>query len=174
MPWANGLGTTYEVLAWPAGTDLDTCDWRVSLADISIDSDFSSLPDIDRILVLIDGTSMTLTIDGAEHVIDMGAQVSFSGESIVSARLTRGPTRDLNVMTRRDRCTAHVIVTDQPTYTATPADDTTLLLTPITGERLLVSPQEETRLLARDFAIIESPVTVAGEGILCLISIQPR
>ena len=56
VPWKNGGGTTCEIAASPAGAGMEAFDWRLSMADVAADGPFSNFSDIDRTLVLIEGT----------------------------------------------------------------------------------------------------------------------
>ncbi|MEO6104834.1 MAG: HutD family protein, partial [Pseudoxanthomonas sp.] len=49
--WKNGLGWTREIVRWPE--DAPSWDWRLSIAEIDKDCDFSSFPELDRELVLL-------------------------------------------------------------------------------------------------------------------------
>ena len=104
-PWKNGGGSTTEIAISPPGASFDDFDWRISLATITADGPFSSFPGIDRSLMLVDGDSVQLTLDGSRKVLLSAAQplLWFPGEAAVSARVS-GVTTDFNVMTRRDRC----------------------------------------------------------------------
>jgi uncharacterized protein len=55
---------------------------------------------------------MDLVIDGVEHVLGLHEPFTFDGASRSSSRLPAGPTRDLNVMTRRGRQSAAVAIVD--------------------------------------------------------------
>lgn len=104
-PWANGGGITYEVMRSPqGGADFD---WRVSIAEIANDGPFSLYPEVDRVLILLRG-AMDLVIDGVSRQVPRFSPIAFAGESDVEARLSQGPTMDLNVMTRRGRAEAQV------------------------------------------------------------------
>ncbi|MBE3023943.1 HutD/Ves family protein [Janthinobacterium sp. BJB1] len=104
-PWKNGGGSTMEIAISPPAAGLMEFDWRISLATITASGPFSSFPGIDRSLMLVDGDSVQLTLDGARKVTLSAAQpmLWFPGEAAVVAQV-RGPTTDFNVMTRRDRC----------------------------------------------------------------------
>ena len=105
VPWKNGGGTTAEIAAVPEGAGFDAFDWRISLADVESDGPFSAFPGIDRTLMLVEGASLALTIEGVSHGLEApGASWSFVGEEPVTAGLRAGPIRDLNVMTRREVC----------------------------------------------------------------------
>lgn len=107
MPWRNGGGVTRQ-LHVEGG---DPFDWRLSAATIAHDGPFSSFPDIDRILVLLQGDGVRLRFDddGSHVVLDRpGASCAFAGERAVDAELIGGHTVDLNLMWRRDRYSAVV------------------------------------------------------------------
>ena len=104
-PWKNGGGSTMEIAISPAGAGMMDFDWRISLATITASGPFSSFPGIDRSLMLVDGPSVRLTLDGVRTVVLSASQpmLWFSGEAAVEAQV-KGATTDFNVMTRRDRC----------------------------------------------------------------------
>ena len=110
-PWKNGGGSTMEIAISPAGAGLREFDWRISLATITASGPFSSFPGIDRSLMLVDGDSVQLTLDGTRKVTLSAAQpmLWFPGEAVVSAQV-KGTTTDFNVMTRRGEWTATVQV----------------------------------------------------------------
>lgn len=105
-PWKNGAGSTTEIAVGPPGAGFDTFDWRISLATIGADGPFSVFPGVDRTLALVDGPGITLDLgaDGRFFLSEDDPIVEFRGESSVIAALTGGPTTDINVMTRRERC----------------------------------------------------------------------
>lgn len=107
MPWRNGTGLTEEVAAFPLGSDIAGFDWRLSIAHVEADGPFSVFAGIDRTIAVLDGPGMTLDLpDGRQADLRTdGAPFSFSGDWAISSRNAGGPTVDLNVMTRRARCT---------------------------------------------------------------------
>ncbi|MFM0322447.1 HutD/Ves family protein [Caballeronia glebae] len=109
-PWKNGGGLTREIAAEPQGVSLDAFEWRLSLADVASDGAFSTFAGVDRVLVLLDGAGMRLTqAHGGVHVLDAPLAIAhFAGETPIHATLIDGPTRDFNVMVRRDRARATV------------------------------------------------------------------
>lgn len=104
MAWKNGGGITRELAVSPANAPLDQFIWRASLAEVSRDGAFSRFDGIDRSLVLLDGAGMSLQFDdGATHTLHQPYQtLHFAGERAIEARLHAGPTRDFNLMVRRD------------------------------------------------------------------------
>lgn len=102
VPWKNGGGTTAEVASFPAGSDFENFGWRVSMADVESDGPFSSFPDIDRTLILLEGKGIELNVEGVPFRLDSSSpKLSFAGDDMTLGRLLEGPIRDLNVMTRR-------------------------------------------------------------------------
>ncbi|MBO9560114.1 MAG: HutD family protein [Caulobacter sp.] len=105
--WKNGGGVTREVAAWPPGASLDAFDWRISLAEIAADGPFSTFSGVDRVLTVIQGEGLLLTIDDRMLALDAASPpLDFSGEAAVFARLTHGPISDLNIMVRRGKLRA--------------------------------------------------------------------
>ncbi|MCS6514314.1 HutD family protein [Burkholderia thailandensis] len=107
-PWKNGGGVTREIAVHPsregAGGALDAFAWRVSVADVAEAGPFSRFPGVERTLVLLAGAGMTLVeSDGARHALRAPLdRVAFAGETEIAAELHDGPTRDFNLMVRRD------------------------------------------------------------------------
>ena len=108
--WKNDGGWTTEIAREPADSGGGFI-WRVSIADIESDGPFSTFPGIDRDLILLAGTGMELSMDGAAPMRVEGRfqHVRFHGEAPVECRLLGGPTRDFNAMVRRDAVTAEVV-----------------------------------------------------------------
>ena len=79
-------------------------DWRISIAHIASDGDFSVFTGVDRVITLLDGGGVQLSSadDSVLHVLDTPLQpFAFSGDVEVHGRLLDGDCHDLNVMTRR-------------------------------------------------------------------------
>lgn len=110
VPWANGLGVTADVCTWPSETTDWT--WRLSIADVTDDVPFSSMPGVDRHITVASGSGMALTIDDAAEVrMDRTtAPLSFSGDGFTTCRLLDGPIADLNLMVRRGRATGRLTI----------------------------------------------------------------
>lgn len=129
MAWKNGGGVTREIAVWPLGATMEDFAWRISVADITADGPFSAFPGIDRQIVLIDGAGVHLQAhdDTFCHKLDrIGVPFAFAGDTSVHGTLIDGPTRDFNVMTRRDRC--HATVDDlRERFDVTVGENATLL-----------------------------------------------
>jgi hypothetical protein len=112
-PWKNGGGVTREVVAMPRGSGLADFAWRVSIADISMDSAFSQFPGVARVITLLEGDGVELrSADGdVVHRLDrLFEPFPFAGEAQLAASLLGGPSTDFNVMTRRGDVEANVRV----------------------------------------------------------------
>ena len=108
MPWKNGLGVTTEIVIEPPGATLDHFDWRLSMARIDASGPFSSFPNVDRLLMVLEG-ALSLRV-GAGPALELSSQtpaLRFSGETAAIGMLQRDseareqPVLDLNLMTRR-------------------------------------------------------------------------
>ena len=67
-PWRNGGGVTREI-ARQASAD-GGWDWRLSIADVTKAGDFSPVPGMERVLTVIEGELLLLTVDGAERPLE--------------------------------------------------------------------------------------------------------
>lgn len=98
MPWANGKGTTVEMLKVEEGGQLL---WRLSRASVVENGDFSLFPGIERNLTVITGPGFDLL--GAD--LHLNAKplipVSFAGDTPIRAAVVAAPSDDFNVMTAR-------------------------------------------------------------------------
>lgn len=99
MPWANGGGVSRQIAAAPAADG--GLDWRISIAEVAKAGPFSPMPGMDRIITVIDGELIALTVDGAEQALEKFRPFRFSGDSDTSAALPTGTLKDLNLITRR-------------------------------------------------------------------------
>jgi len=169
MPWANGGGTTYQVATSPEGAGLDEFDWRVSLADVGSSGPFSAFPGIDRILVVVEGAGMELMVDG--RLVPLGPldPLLFDGAADTSARLVSGPTKDLNVMTRRGRCTATLdVVRVAGAVDVAPVDDGDVLVVVLDGD----ARADDVPLWPRDVLVVEQPTTLRGTATVAVIMVR--
>jgi environmental stress-induced protein Ves len=171
MTWANGSGVTHEVAISPRGAGLTDFDWRISLAEISDDGDFSAFAGVDRVLVLIEGQGMNLTLDSDTRAIEPFSPMHFAGESVASCTLPYGPTRDLNVMYRRDRVTCVVDILDGSSpIEAVSEPGQTLWLGVLTG-RWVIETKPALALEPLDFIRIDGIASLIGYGSVVRVSL---
>lgn len=153
MGWKNGGGRTTEIAAWPPGADLGAFAWRVSIADVGRDGPFSAFPGVDRTLVLLAGNGMRLS--GPNGALDLHAPMdvaTFAGETAIGCALVDGPTRDFNLMVRRDRArgTLEVVRAAERTFGGAHA----LLCYAATGSIRCAIDGGSPIVLARDHALL--------------------
>jgi hypothetical protein len=107
-PWKNGGGITREVAIFPPDSGFDNFDWRISIAEVREAGPFSMFPGIDRTMMILQGR-LALTFADREVNLDTTSQpFAFPGDVACSGAPIDGAVMDLNVMTRRGRCTATV------------------------------------------------------------------
>lgn len=104
--WSGG--TTTQLAISPANAlyaDREFL-WRVSSAVVELpESDFTPLPDYDRILMILEG-ELTLSHDGGEeYTLCALDQTSFDG---ASRTFSRGRVTDFNLMMRKGRCSGRM------------------------------------------------------------------
>jgi environmental stress-induced protein Ves len=99
MPWANGKGTTVEMLR----VDRDGAMlWRLSMATVAEDGPFSLFSRVDRNLTVIDGPGFWLKGEGVDLHCAPLVPCDFAGDVAVQAVGTGGQvSMDFNVMTAR-------------------------------------------------------------------------
>lgn len=107
MRWKNGQGWTTEITLAPADAGLNSkpFDWRISMAEIEQDGEFSVFAGYDRSILLAEGAGMELHFDAAPSArLDTHCQpLRFKGEWHTHCHLLDGPVRDFNVMSARAR-----------------------------------------------------------------------
>jgi hypothetical protein len=176
MRWKNGLGWTTEIAVRPAEGDLD---WRVSIAEVDTDCEFSRLPGIDRSILVLSGEGMALALGVAPPVAlhAGGEPLAFAGELTTRCRLLGGPTRDFNVMTRRARW-HHTLTTQRlrdPLTLTRPAGDGWLLHVARGQARVgEVDACVGDSVLAEPHPHAGSTTTVTGDAELVLVRLTPR
>lgn len=175
MAWKNGGGITTEIARRDG--DGDAFDWRISIAEIAQDGDFSIFPGVDRELMLLDGGGVELAIGDDEPVAltRRYQKHAFPGEAPVSCRLLDGPTRDFNLMVRRGRFAAELLA--RPIVGAQllfPAAATTWLVFVANGHVLVSDRTGLPRIEAGETLLIEftrsggPPLVLNGAGEIVL------
>ena len=118
IPWKNGKGTTTELAISEGGT-LTDFDWRLSIASVVEDGDFSDFSGYLRNLILISGRGIELshTLAGQTRIdiLDPLLSVStFDGGSRTRGRLLDGAMTDFNLMTRSGKYQVDVQTYTEP------------------------------------------------------------
>ncbi|PVM92590.1 hypothetical protein DDF62_05525 [Caulobacter radicis] len=167
-PWKNGGGTTWEIAAQPPGADLSAFDWRLSIAQVATAGPFSVFPGVDRVLTVIAGAGLRLTVEGLGEVVldEASPPLPFPGDAPASATLDGGPIRDLNLMVRRGTWRGSVRRIDgAATITAEARVSVLVALAPArAGDQVLA---------AEDALILDPDATLTVDGRLLLIGIDP-
>jgi len=107
MPWANGKGTTVELLRVECDGRLIL---RLSRALVVEDGAFSILPNIARILTVLSGPGFDLVGEGLHLPARPLHPVTFAGDIALRAVGVAQPCEDFNVMTAADLPAARVTV----------------------------------------------------------------
>jgi uncharacterized protein len=102
MPWKNGQGATREIAVHPEGASLDNFMWRVSLAQVNAPGPFSLFRDCDRILCVVKGGPLYLSVGGAQPVrLEIDTPFNFAADVKTEATALEDRVLDFNVMVRR-------------------------------------------------------------------------
>ncbi|WP_166788175.1 HutD family protein [Cryobacterium glaciale] len=105
VPWRNGAGVTSEILVSPAVGDFD---WRLSIATVDSTAPFSTFAGVDRCLLALSEQGLDLIDQGRLVRLGEFESHSFAGENEVASANVARPTLDLNLMTRRGRCSGTI------------------------------------------------------------------
>ncbi|MCX2748560.1 HutD family protein [Arthrobacter sp. MI7-26] len=190
-PWRNGGGVTRELASHPkaASAQDGAWDWRVSIADVGSAGDFSTFPGMERVITVIDGELLLLTVDGEEHPLEKYRPFRFSGEAASSSALPTGDIRDLNVIARAGEFKGYTSIIELSKKRAHPVFEGQMAVllegkatvTPGTepadaadGETA-AAPTDEPIELARYDAVVGSDTRspeILGRGFLAVISID--
>ncbi len=151
MPWANGKGTTVEMLRVDDDHGLV---WRLSRASVVEDGDFSLFPEVERNLTVISGPGFDLV--GAQNLrCDPRKPMAFAGDIALAAAGVVAPCDDFNVMTARRLPRPKVAVVHSGTQSP-PKGGTLCLFALEAGE---VAGRKVARY---DLVIADAPVQVNG------------
>jgi len=172
-PWRNCGGVTKE-LARQASPD-GGWDWRVSIADVAKAGDFSAFPGMERVLTVIEGELLVLTVDGAEHPMEKYRPFRFDGEANTAAKLPTGDIRDLNVITRTAAYKGYTSIIELSKKRAHPVFEGQLGVL-LQGQAKVSDSVGEPLELGRYDAVVGSDADspeILGRGFLAVVSIDP-
>ncbi|PWC86976.1 hypothetical protein TSH100_11375 [Azospirillum sp. TSH100] len=177
VPWKNGGGVTTELAVEPAadgrpgGLPGGRFVWRVSIADVVEPGPFSAFPGYDRLIAVVEGDGMRLSVDGAPPVERRRLEPAFAfpGEAPVWCEPTAGPIRDVNLMLDRASAAGALTLLAGPVAHRAAAVDVLLVhaldgalsVTPEGGEALTV-PAGHSLLLRGTAALVEAPAGAEG------------
>jgi environmental stress-induced protein Ves len=99
MPWANGRGTSYEIVS--DRNEAGEWTWRLAMAPVNEDGPFSRIECVNRSLAVVEGAGMLLSVDRKKLQCLPMQVVRFRGDAVTEAALTDGPIMDINLMVRR-------------------------------------------------------------------------
>jgi environmental stress-induced protein Ves len=188
QPWRNGGGVTRELASHPlaASAQDGVWDWRVSIADVTKAGDFSAFPGMERVLTVIDGELLLLTVDGGEHPLEKYRPFRFSGEAATSSALPTGDIRDLNVITRTGAFKGYTSIVELSKKRAHPVFEGQLGIlvqgqatVAVTAAEPAAEPATapgEPAALNRYDAVVGSDTQtpeILGRGFLAVVSIDP-
>jgi environmental stress-induced protein Ves len=124
--------------------------WRLSLAAIDRDCDFSAFPGYRRALVLVAGDSLRLRFrgHGACSLDPARRHIRFEGEWKADCRTPQGRCTDLSLIVRKDSAARSACILRVP------------MLLPVISRRLVVVSEA----LYAAFFVIEGSVAVAESG----------
>lgn len=176
--WKNGLGWTNEIVRVPDRADWD---WRLSIAEIECDAEFSTFPGIERELMLLSGNGVRLVFADGEtrELRPTHDRLRFAGERAVRGELIDGPTRDFNLMWNRGRIRMESWIRPMVgTMVLFVEPGTTWVVHLLSGRGDLDDVSGGVALGAGDTAILESAVrarnVLDGAGEVLLARIEPR
>ncbi|WP_258803738.1 HutD/Ves family protein [Pseudarthrobacter sp. NS4] len=188
-PWRNGGGVTRQIAAQPspsvASEDAPNgranggrdpgWDWRVSIADVTKAGDFSPFPGMERVLTVIEGELLLLSVDGAEHPMEKYRPFRFAGGAATSGKLPTGDVRNLNVITRAGAFKGFTSIIELSRKRAHPVFDGQLGVL-LQGQAKVSAGEGGPADLGRYDTVVgsdsETP-DVLGRGFLAVVSIDP-
>jgi environmental stress-induced protein Ves len=109
MPWANGKGTTIEMLR----QETDHLQLRLSRAQVVEDGPFSLFPGIQRNLTVLTGPGFDLVGDLTLHARPL-RPIAFPGDIALRAVNVTAPSEDFNVMRAAHLPSPRVRITQGP------------------------------------------------------------
>lgn len=168
VPWANSGGTTRVVAVDPAADWV----WRLSIADIEAPGAFSSYPGIDRVLVQLSDRRLLLDLDGAVTELGRFESVAFDGALPVSCEIPDGPTRDLNLMTRRGVVAGAVRVETTHDGLSVPAAAEETFAVVVDGSFTVAGEADPLRPFDAVRGGHPAGVELTGQGTVALLSVE--
>jgi uncharacterized protein len=185
-PLRNKAGVTRELARFPAArqgaAEDGSWDWHVSIAEVARAGTYSRVAGMERVLTVVDGELLLLTVDGAEHPLEKYRPFRFSGDADSAATLPTGDIRELDVMTRTGAFKGYTSIIELSKKRAHPvfAGQFGILLQGQAEVRPGGSPAgpdaDGGELLGRYDAVVGADTgtpEILGRGFLAVVSIDP-
>jgi environmental stress-induced protein Ves len=171
QPWPNGNGSTRQVAIHPVGATTDNFDWRVSIATVDNESQFSRFDGVNRWLMPLSLDGMTLRVEGETTWLPGREAFAFGGEASIHAAKVHESSLDLNLMVRRGvaRGSLLALVAHHETAIAAAAGEFAVIVV------LEGTPSvDDTRLDVLDAIELQpgSGVTVSGDAVIAVARIS--
>ena len=173
-PWRNGGGVTRQLASRPSA-DGSGWDWRVSLADVTKAGDFSPFPGMERLLTVVEGELLLLTVEGTERPVEKYRPFRFDGGAATSAKLPTGDIRNLNVITRAGAFKGYTSVIELSKKRAQPVFEGQVAVL-LLGQVTVSDGSGVSGDLGRYDAVVGSDAAtpeVLGRGFLAVVSLDP-
>jgi environmental stress-induced protein Ves len=170
QPWRNGGGWTTEVLGEPRNPTMDNFAWRISIATIEGDSDFSVFPGIDRHLMPLSPAGLTLEFDAVREQVGQFSSHGFAGEVSVRATGVTETSLDLNLMIRRGSLVGTLVSAniDGPFEIAADPREKVVVIV-LEGGAVI----DDTTVEPLDAAELGATSTLSGTGVVAIARIRP-
>ena len=177
QPWRNGGGVTRELASRsPVEGEWD---WRVSIADVTKAGAYSAFPGMERLLTVVEGELLLLSVDGAEHPLEKYRPFRFPGGAESFSALPTGDIRNLNVITREGTFKAYTSIVELSKKRAHPVFEGQLGIL-LQGQASVTpgdaDPAEAPTTLDRYDVVVGSDTPtpeILGRGFLAVVSIDP-
>lgn len=170
--WKNGGGETRQIAVSPADATLDDFVWRISMATVESDGEFSLFEGVDRTMIVLEGDGVILKLDDGERTLVPGHRpFRFAADRNAMAILPGGAVADLNVMTRRSEADHRVELVQEGDILA---NGSAIAVFVAAAPTILSTTDARLTLGTRDAAIFdegEAATVETGEGFI--VSIEP-
>jgi len=181
IPWKNGLGHTTE-LAISEDGNLDNFDWRLSIASVVNDGDFSNFAGYQRNLVLIEGEGLVLDhrngdVDTLAKLLDISR---FDGGCNTHGALMNGGIKDFNIMTNQLTFSADVncyiaqqtvtvaLATDRLVFAYSLSDDMVINITDNEADTVPVAHLAKLHVSSTGKAAEQLSAAISGKNIIVI------
>jgi environmental stress-induced protein Ves len=171
--WRNGGGHTRVVATGPPEAEPDQFGWRLSVAQVDRSGPFSAYPGVERHLILAEGDSLTLVVDGRPRVLRPSELTAFDGGAQVSGEVAGSPVMAVNLMTRRDQVSAQVAVEDGAAGVLVGSAETEVLVVALSRQTTLGQGGDALSALDTLWLGAGEHVPVCG-GTVVVITLAPQ